>query len=294
MKFIKLRKISYLVSGLLILFSLYSIIFLKGFNYSIDFTGGVLLHMKFNKNITAAELRKVITSEIKGNIVIQNIGLPEDNQFIIKTKYEDEPEKKIEMIKNVVNENFAEKEPVLLKNETVGPTIGKELRKLAFILIGISLLGILIYISIRFKFNYAVAAVLALIHDVTITSGMLSFYEKEIDIPIIAALLTIIGYSLNDTIVVFDRIREWLVIKKGETLENIIDSAINSTLTRTAMTSLTTLLAVFALFIFGGPVIHNFALTMLVGIIVGTYSSIFVASPIYYDWEMALAKRKKS
>jgi len=123
---------------------------------------------------------------------------------------------------------------------------------------------------------------------------MLSFYEKEIDIPIIAALLTIIGYSLNDTIVVFDRIREWLVIKKGETLENIIDSAINSTLTRTAMTSLTTLLAVFALFIFGGPVIHNFALTMLVGIIVGTYSSIFVASPIYYDWEMALAKRKKS
>jgi len=295
MRFIRFRKIAYLISLSVIVVSLVSIVFKKGFNYGIDFTGGVLVQVKFKERIDIAELRKLLTVEELGNVIIQKIGLTEENQFIIKSKYQKQPEETIKLIKEKLIQHFGEDKIYLpfQRSEVVGPAIGKDLRNLAFLLIFVALIGILIYISIRFKFNFAIASIIALIHDVTITLGVLSMLNKEINIPIVAAILTIIGYSLNDTIVVFDRIRENLKSMRGEALERIIDVSIRTTLNRTVITSITTLLTVTALYIFGGPVIHDFSFTMLVGIIIGTYSSIFVASPVFFEWEMKIAKKRK-
>lgn len=295
MKFIRLRKLGYLFSLSLILLSLFSIFYKKGFNYGIDFTGGVLAQIKFKEKIKIAELRETLSGGQLGNVVIQKIGLAEENQFIIKTKYKEKPETIIKLIEEKIIQHFGEEKLNLpfQRSEVVGPAIGEDLRKLAILLIIVALIGILIYISIRFKFNFAVASIVALIHDVIITLGVLSIFNKEIDIPIVAALLTIIGYSLNDTIVIFDRIREHLKMMRGEKLDTIIDTSINATLSRTVITSGTTLIAVISLYIFGGTVIHNFSFTMLVGIIIGTYSSIFIASPVFYEWETKISHKHK-
>ncbi len=293
MRFIKIRKIAYLISSSLILVGLYSMIVKNGFNYGIDFTGGILVQVKFKEKIDASKLRNALSTVELGNMVIQNIGKVEDSSFIIKTKAHSVPAKTIKLIEDKIVSTFG-KEKVNLpfeRSETVGPAIGKDLRNLAYWLILVSLIGILIYVSIRFKFNFAVASIVALVHDVIITAGVLSILHKEINIPIIAAILTIIGYSLNDTIVVFDRIRENLKLLRDKSLETIIDSSITTTLSRTVITSGTTLLAVISLYMFGGTVIHDFSFTMLIGITVGTYSSIFVASPLYYEWEMSIAKK---
>ncbi|MBN1898239.1 MAG: protein translocase subunit SecF [Spirochaetes bacterium] len=295
MKFIKIRKIAYLISLSLIAVGLFSILYQKGFNYGIDFTGGVLLQVQFKQKVTTSEIRDLLSDASLGNIVIQSIGLAEENQFIIKSKYVENPEEQILLIQDKIKKHFGEDKLILPfpRSEVVGPAIGKDLRNLAFLLLFVALAGILLYISIRFRFNFAVASIVALVHDVLITMGVLSLLHKEINIPIIAALLTIIGYSLNDTIVVFDRIRENMKSMHGVGLEEIMDSSLKTTLSRTVITSLTTLLAVLALYLFGGPVINDFSFTMLVGIIIGTYSSIFVASPVLYEWETHIAAKRK-
>jgi preprotein translocase SecF subunit len=169
--------------------------------------------------------------------------------------------------------------------EKVGPKIGAELRKAALWAIIIALFFILLYISWRFEFIFAVGAIAALFHDVLITLGVFSVLRLEISLAIIAAFLTIVGYSLNDTIVVFDRIRENLKVLRRETYENIINTSINQSLSRTIVTSLTTLIVVSILYFFGGEVIHNFAFALIIGVLIGTYSSIFIASPILVEWE---------
>lgn len=181
---------------------------------------------------------------------------------------------------------------IVVRQEMVGPKVGKDLRSKAILSIFWAMLGILIYISARFRFRFAVAAIIALIHDVTITVGLFSLFNKEISLTIIAALLTIVGYSLNDTIVVFDRIRENLKGMRGSDLAHQLDTSINQTLSRTILTSFTTFVVVLALFALGGEVVHDFAFAIMVGVIVGTYSSIFIASPVLYEWE-SLSKRKK-
>jgi len=245
-----------------------------------------------------------------------------ENSFIIKTKIteqqmqtmENKKEKQGSFTNNrsaieqtgaeIITEKIREsllasfgKEKIILpfrKVDTVGPKIGEELRSLAYWLTFLSLLAILIYISIRFQFKFAVASIIALIHDVSITLGVFSYFEKEINIPIIAAVLFIIGYSLNDTIVVFDRIRENLKIMHGKSYWDIINVSISKTLNRTIITSLTTLLAALALFIWGPAVIHDFSFLFIIGIVSGTYSSIFVASPILFDWWRIEESRKKA
>ena len=179
--------------------------------------------------------------------------------------------------------------------DMVGPQVGKDLRSQAIKATFWVLIGILIYISWRFKFKFAIGAIVALLHDVLITLAMFVIFHKPITLSVVAAILTIIGYSLNDTIVVFDRVRENLKFNRKSPLKDILNRSINQTLARTLLTSLTTLIVVFVLFLFGGDVIHNFAFALLIGIIVGTYSSIFVATPVYYDWEMTFfgAKKKK-
>lgn len=197
-------------------------------------------------------------------------------------------------ISKILKETFTKNPYEIRKVEMVGPKVGKELRTAALVAIIMALIGIVIYITIRFEFRFAIAAILALIHDVLITVGIFSLLNKEFNLPIIAALLTIVGYSLNDTIVVFDRLRENIKLMRKEKLLFLINISINQTLSRTLLTSLTTLFVVFCLFVFGGEVIHDFAFALLVGIIVGTYSSIYIASPFLILWKNIVGDKKKS
>ncbi len=295
MNFLKLRYLAYVISGSLLLMS-YISFFTNGFNYGIDFTGGVLIQVKFNKKVNVKDIRKALKGEKLGTLTIQRIGRENENLFIIKSKIEKKANETINIIRNDLISYFG-KDNIQLpfqRSEMVGPTIGADLRKLAYWLIFISLIAILIYISFRFQFKFAMASIVALVHDVSITLGFFSILHKEINIPIVAAVLTIIGYSLNDTIVVFDRIRENLKLMRKEKIETIINVSIRSTLNRTVITSLTTLLTVLSLYFFGGTVIHDFAFAFLIGVIIGTYSSIFVASPIIYEWWMYADKKHHS
>ena len=192
-----------------------------------------------------------------------------------------------------IKARFPDREIELRRTETVGPKIGEELKNRTWAAIVISLFGILVYISWRFEFKFAIGAIVALIHDVLITLGIFSIMGKEISLVIVAAFLTIVGYSLNDTIVVYDRIRENFSLRRRESYEKMIDISINQSLSRTVITSLTTLMVVMFLFFYGGEVIHDFAFALMVGIIVGTYSSIFVASPILIEWQNRLVGRKQ-
>lgn len=296
MNFMSFRKITYIFSLVIFTFSLTSIFFVKGFNYGIDFTGGILIQVKFLKNVSENDIRDALKSDTMGNIIIQRIGQPHENLFIIKSKIKEKHDITKTWITEKLIEHFEKNniEFPFQRSELVGPAIGEDLRRLASLLIGISLIAILIYISIRFQFKFAIAAIVALIHDVVITLGVFSFFEKEINIPFVAAILTIIGYSLNDTIVVFDRIRENLKVLHSQPMDVIINQSIRTTLNRTIITSVTTLLAVLSLYIWGGTVIHDFAYAFLIGILAGTYSSIFVASPVLYDWTRIYANTKKS
>ena len=197
-------------------------------------------------------------------------------------------------VSRYLTENARFGEFSLLAADNVGPLVGKDLRQKAFYAVAFSLLGMLIYIWFRFKLQYGVGAIIANFHDVIITLGVLSLTGKEIEIPTIAALLTLVGYSVNDTVIIFDRIRELLKLERGKPLADVMDDAINKTLSRTVITSGLTWLVVLSLFLFGGHVIHTFAFTLLVGIIVGTYSSIYVASPFALGVSNWLEKRKRS
>ena len=189
-----------------------------------------------------------------------------------------------------LKEKFGENQLEVVRIEKVGPAVGKDLRSKAIKTLLIAMIFMVIYISIRFEFRFAIAAIIALMHDILISLGLIAFFHKEISVPVIAALLTIVGYSINDTIVVFDRIREDRKLMRKATYKEIINTSINQTLSRTLLTSITTLAVVLALYLLGGEVINDFAFVMMVGIIVGTYSSIFIASPILIDWPTKRAR----
>ncbi|MFH1791778.1 MAG: protein translocase subunit SecF, partial [Candidatus Omnitrophota bacterium] len=196
-----------------------------------------------------------------------------------------------DIVINKFKESFAGNGLEIMRIEKVGPSVGADLKDKAFKAFIIALICMVIYISVRFEFRFAAAAIAALVHDVLICVGALSLTHREISTPVIAALLTIVGYSINDTIVVFDRIREDRRLMRKNTYPEIINASINQTLSRTLLTSLTTLVVVISLYVFGGAVINDFAFVLLVGIIVGTYSSIFIASPILVDWPSKKARR---
>lgn len=279
--FMAIRKHAYFFSALLFLVGIVGLLIHGGFNLGIDFEGGLLIEYGFNEVIPIDEVRDAVANLGYEGAEIQDIaGNPRDLMIRVpvegdRAAGEASPSARIlaELQKDRPN-----LEGDLRLEESVGPKIGHELRKKATLAVLIALLGILIYIAIRFEVKFALAAVLALFHDVIVTLAVFAVLQREITLPVIAALLTIGGYSVNDTIVVFDRIREQLKIRRKESLEDVINLSINQTLSRTIITSLTTLFAVLALFILGGQVIHDFSLAMLVGIIIGTYSSIFVAS----------------
>jgi len=289
--FVGKRKIAYFVSGILILLGIVSLIAHKGPAYSIDFEGGTLLQIRFAKSITVQQVRSSLSKIGWGDSEIQKFAT--GNEVLIRVKKQEVGTTAGDQIKAALSRDYPENEFEVRREEKVGPKIGQELKGKALMAILLSLIGLLIYISWRFEFKFAVGAIIALFHDVFITVGIFSVLNKEISLGIVAALLTILGYSLNDTIVVFDRIREDMGIMRGRSQEEIINASVNQTLSRTTITGLTTLFVLLCLLILGGEVIYDFAFALFIGIIIGTYSSIFVASPIVLEWHKRLLAKKR-
>jgi len=268
------------LSTLLILGSI-TLLFVKGPNYGIDFTGGAEVQLQFKTPTNIGDLRGTLESGGFKNLTIQQLGESNANEFLVKLRGDDENLQKIsEKTENILTQKFQKQDFEIQRVDVVGPQAGSELRKSGFLSMFYALLCILIYVAIRFDMRYSPGAVLALFHDSMITMGILILMEREFNLQIIAAILAIIGYSNNDTIIVFDRIRESIQLYPNNSIEANVNRSINETLSRTLLTSLTTLLVVIALMVLGGGVIKDFAITMFIGILVGTYSSIFIASPI--------------
>ena len=255
------------------------LIFFNGLNYGIDFKGGSLLEVRFDsKNIKISEIRDSLTNLNLGDINVKNFG--EEGDFIIKI------EKKIEnnndmisKIKSTLDQNLNE-ETNLRRVESVGPKVSAELLNSGLISISLALLIMLFYIWFRFEWQFSLGSIVALFHDVLITIGIFSLLSIEINLSIVAAVLTIVGYSMNDTVVIYDRIRENLSKYNNIKIDQISNMSVNETLSRTLITSITTLLALFSIFLIGGEILKGFSFAMILGVIIGTYSSIFVASPI--------------
>ncbi len=269
------RVLFFAISAICVLTS-YILLATKGLNYGIDFAGGTIVQVKYEKKAPIPKIRKALAQvdEYKSAIVTE---FGSDKEIVIKLPTSstevatDIGDRVRELIKDTGNFEIR-------RVDMVGPKVGKELKEKGLTALTFAIIAILIYVAIRFEWRFAVAAVLALVHDVSIALGMLVLFNIDINLDILAALLTIIGYSLNDTIIVFDRIREGISKTKSDSLSEVINISVSKTLSRTALTSLTTFFVVLTLFLFGGEIIHGFGFTMLVGIIVGTYSSIFVAA----------------
>ena len=283
--FVKNRRIAYIISAVIILVGLGSVIF-QGFNFGIDFAGGTLIQINFSEPVSTAEVRRVLGDFNLGQSTIQNLS---GNEFVIRTERID-IEKRKEILSSF-KENLSELE--ILRVETVGPVIGENLKKLAIYALLFAFVGIILYITVRFEFKFSIASILALFHDCMIVLGIFSLLGKEITIPMIAAILTIIGYSLNNTIVILDRLRENIKFKTRETFENLINISINQSLSRTINTALTTILPILALYFFGGNILSDFALALFLGMIAGTYSSIFIASPLLLEWNKIFKVQQK-
>ncbi len=271
--FLILRRNFLILSIVFIIFSIF-LIFFKGLNFGIDFKGGTLIEIHTHDNVSIGELRNILSPNFN-DLSLQEFG--DKNTIIIRLQNINNQEsiETINIVKNLINEKVIE----FRRSEFVGPTISSELLWKGFQAVSFSLLAILIYIWLRFEWQFGFGAVVALTHDVIFTLGILAIFNVEFSLSTIAAILTIAGYSINDTVVIFDRVRENLRKYKKMELVDLFNFSINNTLSRTIMTSLTTLLALFSLFIFGGEVIKPFALTMIVGVFIGTYSSVFIAVP---------------
>jgi preprotein translocase subunit SecF len=268
----------------LILIGLGSVAVSGGLKFGIDFAGGTLIQLQFKSPPDIEVIRDGLKTIGLGESTIQEFGSKKD--ILIRVQRSEE---KLEAVGSIVRKSLMGKfnvdEITVERVEMVGPKVGRDLREKALLSILYAIIGIVIYISWRFELQYAIAAIIALVHDVLVTIGAFSIFDKEFTLVIVAAFLTIIGYSLNDTIVVFDRIRENLRRKGKSSISEIINTSINQTLSRTLLTSGTTLLVVIALFFFGGEIIHDFSFALLVGIFIGTYSSVFIASVFLVYWD---------
>ena len=277
-------KMTMTISGLVILIGLGSIALSGGLKYGIDFAGGTLIQLQFKTPPDIEVIRDGLKTIALGESTIQEFGSKRD--ILIRVQRSEEKLEAVgSKVRNSLGEKFNKEDITIERVEMVGPKVGRDLRKKALLSILYAVIGIVIYISWRFELQYAIAAIIALAHDVLVTMGAFSILDKEFTLVIVAAFLAIIGYSLNDTIVVFDRIRENLRRRGKNTFVQIINASINQTLSRTLLTSGTTLMVVIALFFFGGEIIHDFSFALLVGILVGAYSSIFIASVFLVYWD---------
>ncbi len=281
--FVGSMKLYFTLSIIAIIISIASVAWHGGLNLGIDFAGGTLVQVKFQQATSTEGLRKALDTIKLGGSIIQQFS-PEE--FVIRTAESTSDLKGLsDHIEEALASSYGKGSFDVRRVEVVGPKVGKDLTQKAIMAVIFSWIAMLLYIAWRFEFRYGVGGIIALIHDVIISIGALSIFNKEFSLTIVAALLTIIGYSINDTIVVCDRIRE--NVRKGgkKDLGEIINVSINETLSRTILASLTVFIVVVVLFFLGGEVIHDFAFVMLVGVLVGTYSSIFIATPIVLVWE---------
>ncbi|MEJ5227538.1 protein translocase subunit SecF [Thermodesulfovibrio sp.] len=278
--FLSKKYIALGASAIMILLGIFAIyqIYVGNANLGVDFAGGLSLQVRFSQPVTLAEVRGALEKAGMKDADIQE--LPAEKKVLIKLKKQQEGAQ--ENIEKALKENLSAKGPIIESVTEIGPKIGARTKRDALFAVLAATAGILIYIAIRFRFHFSIGATVATFHDVMAVLAIFYLLDREINLIFVSALLTIAGYSLTDTVVVFDRIRENLgkVAKGAMTLEALMNRSINEVLSRTIVTSLTTLMAAVALFFFGGEVLHDFALAMIIGILVGTYSSIFVASPV--------------
>jgi len=287
-------KIKYVVilSVILIFISIGSIIYHGGLNPGIDFAGGSIIQVKFSKDVNADQIRAALKSTKLGNSTIQQFG---EKEFLIRTSESFSDQKLLAAnVEQPLSAVFS-KDYEIRRVEVVGSKVGADFKRKAVVAVVLSWMAMLIYVGWRFEFRYALGGILALVHDVIISIGAISLMNIEFTISILAALVFIIGFSINDTIVTLDRIRENVKLGMKQSLREIINISINQTLSRTILTSLTVFLTVLSLFIFGGAVIHDFAFCLLVGVVIGTYSSIYIACTIVLFFEnLQLSKMKRT
>ncbi len=255
----------------------------RGLKQSIDFAGGLLVEVRTQHDVPLQDIRTIVAGAGFENAEITRLG-GGSNDYLIKVKRVAEADTTAKQIISAIEKGVGEQHVDLRRFETVLPKIGRELRSTGVKSVIWSLIGILIYVGWRFDFRFAVASILATLHDVLLTLAFFSFTGIEMSLGVLAAVLTIVGYSLNDTVVVFDRVRENLRLKRGVEFSKIVNTSINETLSRTVITGTTTLLVLISLIFLGGEVLRDFAITLFVGIVIGTYSSIFVAAPIVLEW----------
>jgi preprotein translocase subunit SecF len=282
--FVGRRRWFYLVSGGFMVLSLVSILFRGGLNYGIDFTGGTLVQVRYDKPVTVEVVRRGLDEIKLGQAVIQQFG--DAQEYLIRLHQAGD---KPDALSREVQAALAKASGAnveIRRLEFVGPQVGRDLQLQALYAVLAGMAGILIYVAFRFHFRDGVISVIAIAHDVIVTLGALSVTHREISLPVLAALLTIVGYSINDTIVVFDRIRETRAkgIRKGQNWADLVNAAMNQTLSRTVLTSFTVFLSALVLLLFGGEVLHDFSFALLVGVVTGTYSSVAAAS-LVMDWE---------
>ena len=283
--FLGKRQLAFGISCVLILIGIVSLVIKGGPSYGIDFAGGTLVQIKFTDQTNAADLRASLGGLDLRGLTIQQVG-DQGNEFLIRVQESSENLDTLATnIQSSLETKYGSGKLEIRRTEMVGPQVGKDLRNKGAQAILYAIVGMLIYITFRFEFRFGLGAIVATMHDVLITLGLMSLFNLEIDLTVIAGFLALVGYSVNDTVIVCDRIRENLGKMHNKPLAEIINRSVNETLSRTIMTSGLTLLAVLALYTVGGSVIHNFAFVLMVGIIVGTYSSIFVASPIILLYE---------
>jgi preprotein translocase subunit SecF len=279
------RKIAFAFSGFMVLLGLIAVVQIArgAANLGIDFAGGTAVQLKFEQPVRIDEARKALEANGLGNAELQEFG--QDNKLLIRVKASTTIEEKTaERVMAVFAKEFPNNRFVVDSTTEIGPTIGKKLQEDALIAIVISFAGIILYIAARFELRFGVAAALATFHDVLAVLGAFYVLDKEITLLVVTALLTLAGYSLTDTVVVFDRIRENLRLRRRDTEEATINNAVNQVLSRTIVTSLTVVLVLIPLTLAGGEVLHDFSLALLWGVIFGTYSSVFVASPLLLIW----------
>jgi len=293
--FIGKRYFAYAVSSVLILAGIVALVQIGrgAANMGIDFAGGTSIQVKFAKPVDLGDVRQALTKNGIRDSEPQQFA--DGRSVAIRLKRDSgEVAGTSKQVEQALRKEFGEQAFTVEASTEVGPAFGKDLQRKALIAVAISLAGIVLYIAWRFEFRFGVAATIATFHDVLAVLGIIFVLNKEITLLIITALLTIAGYSLTDTVVVYDRIRENLRLRRRESLGDVMNASINQVLSRTALTSITTLLASLSLFFLGGEMLHDFAFALSIGIFIGTYSSWFVASPIIYEWRTRVEERRKA
>ena len=291
--FVGKMKIFFYISIALTIASIVYVL-IHGPNLGIDFAGGTSLQIQFKQSTSVDKIRQALKGIHAENSVIQQVGPKDRNEFLLRTEITTHDLKAFsDQVEQQLASSFGKGGFEVRKAELVGPKAGKDLSRKGFLALCFSFLGMLVYISWRYEFRYALGGIVALIHDVIVTVGVFTLLGKEFTLTVIAALLTIVGFSINDTVVIFDRIRENVRKNTRKPLGEVMNASINQTLSRTILTSLTVVLVLLALYFFGGEVLHDFTVTLLIGVVFGTYSSVFIASPLVLVWESLRPSTKK-